>query len=105
MLAARADDGSTAAGHIEQALEHVGRVGDASTVHWLNFSPPNVDLHEMSVAMESRQSEEAMRQATAIKLPSSMATSRRAHFFMDRARVEMELGRAEASLKSLWSIG
>ncbi|MCX5303021.1 helix-turn-helix transcriptional regulator [Streptomyces sp. NBC_00160] len=103
VLAARADDGSTAASHIEQAREYVDRVGDASTVHWLNFSPANVDLHEMSVAMEMRQYEEAMRQAKAIKLPGSMATSRRAHFFIDRARVEMELGRADASLKSLWA--
>jgi hypothetical protein len=30
-----------------------------------------------------------------------MATSRRAHFLIDRARSEMELGKAEAALKSL----
>ncbi|MFC7928723.1 helix-turn-helix domain-containing protein [Streptomyces cinereoruber] len=103
VLAARAEDASTAADHIARAREYAGRVGDASKVHWLNFSPVNVVLHEMSVAMEMRQYDEALRQAKAIRLPASIATSRRAHFFIDRARVEMELGRSEPSLKSLWA--
>ncbi|MFJ6014439.1 helix-turn-helix domain-containing protein [Streptomyces sp. NPDC092952] len=103
VLAARAEYGGTAAAHIASAREYAGRAGDASRVHWLNFSPTNVDLHEMSVAMEMRQYDEALRQAKAIKLPASIATSRRAHYLIDRARLEMELGRPEASLKSLWA--
>ncbi|GHF77943.1 helix-turn-helix domain-containing protein [Streptomyces filamentosus] len=103
VLAARAEDESTAATHIASAREYAGRVGDASKVHWLNFGPVNVDLHEMSVAMEMRDYDEALRQAKAIKLPAGIATSRRAHYFIDRARVEMELGRSEASLRSLWA--
>ncbi|MFI8769211.1 helix-turn-helix domain-containing protein [Streptomyces sp. NPDC053792] len=103
VLAARAEDASAAADHIARAREYAGRVGDASKVHWLNFGPVNVALHEMTVAMEMRQYDEALRQAKAIKLPASIATSRRAHFFIDRARVEMELGRAELSLRSLWA--
>ncbi|MGQ4441256.1 transcriptional regulator, partial [Streptomyces violaceoruber] len=103
VLAARAEDASAAADHIARAREYAGRVGDASKVHWLNFGPVNVALHEMTVAMEMRQYDEALRQAKAIKLPTSIATSRRAHFFIDRARVEMELGKAEPSLRSLWA--
>ncbi|MFJ7192447.1 helix-turn-helix domain-containing protein [Streptomyces bacillaris] len=103
VLAARAEDASAASDHIARAREYAGRVGDASKVHWLNFGPVNVALHEMTVAMEMRQYDEALRQAKAIKLPASVATSRRAHFFIDRARVEMELGKAEASLRSLWA--
>jgi hypothetical protein len=72
-------------------------------VHWLNFGPVNIDLHEMSVAMEMRHYDVALRQAKAIKLPASIATSRRAHYFIDRARMEMELGHTKASLKSLWA--
>ncbi|NEB88935.1 helix-turn-helix transcriptional regulator [Streptomyces anulatus] len=103
VLAARAEEGNLAAEHIARAREYADRVGDASRVHWLNFSPVNVALHEMSVAMEMRQFDEALRQAKAIRLPASVATSRRAHYAIDRARVEMELGRGEQSLKSLWA--
>ncbi|MFD8063898.1 helix-turn-helix domain-containing protein [Streptomyces cyaneofuscatus] len=101
VLAARAGQAGLATDHIARAREHAERVGDASRVHWLNFGSTNVDLHEMSVAMEMRQYDEALRQAKAIRLPASIATSRRAHYFMDRARVELELGRSEASLKSM----
>ncbi|MFE1907409.1 helix-turn-helix domain-containing protein [Streptomyces gardneri] len=103
VLAARAEDASAAAAHIASAREYAGRVRDASRVHWLNFGPANVALHEMSVAMEMRHYDEALRQAKAIKLPAGIATSRRAHYFIDRARMEMELGYTEASLKSLWA--
>lgn len=101
VLAARAEKTNLAAEHISRAWEYAERVGDASVVHWLNFSPVNVALHEMSVAMEMRQYDEALRQAQAIRLPASIATSRRGHFFIDRARVELELGLGEASLKSM----
>ncbi|MER7851433.1 helix-turn-helix transcriptional regulator [Streptomyces bacillaris] len=101
VLAARAEQTSLAADHIAWAREYAARVGDASKVHWLNFSPANVSLHEMSVAIEARHYDEALRQARAIRLPASVATSRRAHYFIDRARVEMELGRGEPALKSL----
>ncbi|RST24608.1 XRE family transcriptional regulator [Streptomyces sp. WAC04770] len=101
VLAARAEKANLAAEHIARARECAERVGDASKLHWLNFSPANVALHEMSVAIELRQYDEALRQAKAIRLPASIATSRRAHFFVDRARVELELGRVEASLKSM----
>ncbi|WP_405929969.1 helix-turn-helix transcriptional regulator [Streptomyces griseus] len=103
VLAARAGHENLAAEHIARAREYADRVGDASKVHWLNFSPVNVALHEMSVAMEMRQYDEALRQAKAIRLPASVATSRRAHYAIDRARVEMELGRGEQSLKALWA--
>ncbi|MEU2146068.1 MULTISPECIES: helix-turn-helix domain-containing protein [Streptomyces albovinaceus subgroup] len=101
VLAARAEKANLAAEHIARAREYAERVGDVSKLHWLNFSPANVDLHEMSVSMELHQYDKALLQAKAIRLPASIATSRRAHFFIDRARVELELGRGEASLKSM----
>lgn len=43
-------------------------------------------------------------QAHAMKeLPASVPTSRRAHFLIDRARSEMETGRTDAALKSLFA--
>ncbi len=103
VLAARAETANLAADHIARAREYAEQVGDASRLHWLNFNAANVALHEMSVAMETRQYDEALRQAKALRLPASMATSRRAHYFIDRARVELELDQGDPSLKSLWA--
>ena len=36
-----------------------------------------------------------------VKLPAGLATSRRAHFLIDRARAEMETGRTDAALTHL----
>lgn len=101
VIAARADDETAVGTHIDEATALAGRVGDASDVHWLSFGPTNVAMHRMSAAVEMRHYDEALKQAKKIKPPAGMATSRRAHFLIDRARSEMELGRAEASLKSL----
>ncbi|MFF5276425.1 helix-turn-helix domain-containing protein [Streptomyces sp. NPDC000133] len=60
-----------------------------------------VALHRMSAAVEMRQYDEALTQARQIRLPSTMATSRRAHFLIDKARSEMETGRTEAALSSI----
>ncbi|MEV8626505.1 helix-turn-helix transcriptional regulator [Streptomyces sp. NPDC051079] len=101
VIAARANQQTALDTHIAEATTLAGRVGDASDVHWLSFGPTNVSMHRMSAAVEMRHYDEALKQALKIRPPASMATSRRAHFLIDRARSEMELGRAEASLKSL----
>ncbi|MFE0699105.1 helix-turn-helix domain-containing protein [Streptomyces sp. NPDC058872] len=101
VIAARADDETAVDAHIEEATAVAGRVGDASDVHWLSFGPTNVAMHRMSAAVEMHHYDEALKQAKKIQPPAGMATSRRAHFLIDRARSEMELGHTEASLKSL----
>ncbi|MFE5710594.1 helix-turn-helix domain-containing protein [Streptomyces sp. NPDC056501] len=101
VIAARAEDESAVATHIAEASAYAARVGEAADVHWLSFGPTNVAMHSMSAAVEMRHFDDALKQAKQIRPPASLATSRRAHFLIDKARSEMELGRAEASLKSL----
>jgi transcriptional regulator with XRE-family HTH domain len=101
VIAARARQTSTVVSHISEARQIAQRIGDASDVHWLSFGPTNVMLHRMSAAVEMRHYDAALTQARRIKLPPSLATSRRAHFFIDRARTEMETGHTEAALQSL----
>ncbi|MCX5229653.1 helix-turn-helix domain-containing protein [Streptomyces sp. NBC_00233] len=101
VIAARAEDKAAVKTHITEARAYAARVGEAADVHWLSFGPTNVAMHEMSASVEMRHFDNALKQAKQIKPPASMATSRRAHFLIDKARSEMELGRAEASLKSL----
>jgi transcriptional regulator with XRE-family HTH domain len=101
VIAARARDADLADTHLAEAAGLAEQTGDASDVHWLSFGPANVSLHRMSTAVEMRHYAHALRQARDIDLPASLATSRRAHFYVDRARSEMETGRTEAALASL----
>jgi hypothetical protein len=45
--------------------------------------------------------DDALKQASNVRLPASLATSRRAHFLIDRARTEMETGRTSNALEHL----
>lgn len=101
VIAARAGDQTAVDTHISEARQCAERTGDASEVHWLSFSQTNVSLHEMSAAVEMRQYDDALVQARQISLPATFATSRRAHFLIDRARSEMETGRTEAALGTI----
>ncbi|MER7405739.1 helix-turn-helix transcriptional regulator [Streptomyces sp. NPDC000070] len=101
VITARAGDEGAVKLHIEEARRIAKRIGDASEVHWLSFGPTNVVLHKMSAAVEMRQYDDALKQARKIKLPSRLATSRRSHFLIDKARTEMETGYTDGALKSL----
>lgn len=102
VIAARARQTGTVISHISEAREIAKRIGDASDVHWLSFGPTNVRLlHRMSAAVEMRHYDAALKQARKMRVPVSLATSRRAHFLIDRARTEMETGHVEAALEHL----
>jgi transcriptional regulator with XRE-family HTH domain len=101
VISARAHDEAAVELHIGEARRIAKRIGDASEVHWLSFGPTNVALHKMSAAVEMRQYDDALKQARKIKLPTRLATSRRAHFLIDRARTEMETGHTDGALKSM----
>jgi transcriptional regulator with XRE-family HTH domain len=101
VIAARAEDVTAVVQHISEARKIAKRIGDASDVHWLSFGPTNVNLHRMSAAVEMGQYDSAMKQARRVRLPASLATSRRAHFLIDQARTEMETGHTDAALEHL----
>ncbi|MEU0942313.1 helix-turn-helix transcriptional regulator [Streptomyces canus] len=101
VICARAEDATGVERHIAEARRIAKRIGDASDVHWLSFGPTNVALHRMSALVEMREFDDALTQARKIRLPNKLATSRRAHFLIDRARTEMETGLTEDALKSL----
>lgn len=101
VIAARAREKTLLTSHIDQASEIADRIGDASDVHWLSFGPANVAMHKVSAAVEMGLYSDALCQARVLRLPTSVAVSRRAHFLIDRARAEMETGYTEAALNSL----
>jgi transcriptional regulator with XRE-family HTH domain len=101
VISARAENQTAVDLHISEARRIAKRIGDASDVHWLSFGPTNVALHKMSAAVEMHQYDEALKQARTMKLPTQLATSRRAHFLIDRARAEMETGFNDKALEHL----
>jgi XRE family transcriptional regulator, fatty acid utilization regulator len=101
VICARAGDQTAVSRHITEARTIAKRTGDASGVHWLSFGPTNVALHRMSAAVEMGQYDDALKQAKKMRLPTKLATSRRAHFLIDRARTEMETGLADKALVHL----
>lgn len=101
VICARASDSAAVDRHIAEARQIAKRIGDASDVHWLSFGPTNVALHKMSAAVEMHQYDDALKQARKMRLPAKLATSRRAHFLIDRARTEMETGFTEKALDHL----
>jgi transcriptional regulator with XRE-family HTH domain len=101
VICARAKDKTAVGRHITEARSIAKRTGDASDVHWLSFGPTNVALHQMSAEVEMGQYDEALKQARKMRLPASLATSRRAHFLIDTARTEMETGHTGQALEHL----
>jgi transcriptional regulator with XRE-family HTH domain len=101
IIAARARQAGTVTAHLEQAAEYAARTGEAGHVHFLSFGPTNVAVHDVSASVEMRQYDVALRKAAAVNPPRDWAMSRVAHFHVDRARCEMEVGRTDAALRSL----
>ncbi|MFD1828308.1 MULTISPECIES: helix-turn-helix domain-containing protein [Streptomyces] len=101
VIAARAGDRGAVESHLERAGEIARRTGEVGSVHWLSFGPANVGAHEVFARLELRQYDEALAAARAVRPPHGWAASRRAALLVDRARAEMETGRAEAALASL----
>ncbi|MFJ4717275.1 helix-turn-helix domain-containing protein [Streptomyces sp. NPDC088785] len=101
VIAARARDGATVQRHLKEAKRIAKQTGDASEIHWLSFGPANVAIHEVSALGELREYGRAVEKARKVRLPKTWAVSRKAHFYIDRARSEMEIGRSDAALRSL----
>ena len=60
--------------------------GDGNVL-WTVFGPTNVDLHAMSIEMESGEASQALRQADRIDIEASPSLERQTTFYLDVARV------------------
>ncbi|MBO8186511.1 helix-turn-helix domain-containing protein [Streptomyces spirodelae] len=101
VIAARAHDANAVDSHLREAASYAERTGEAERVYWLSFGPANVAVHEVSAQVEMRRYGKALEKSRGVRLPHGWPMSRRAHFYVDRARAEMETGRGDAALESL----
>ncbi|MFI8852586.1 helix-turn-helix transcriptional regulator [Streptomyces sp. 891-h] len=101
VIAARAHDADAVDSHLREAAAYAERTGEAERVYWLSFGPANVAVHEVSAQVEMRRYGMALEKSRGVRLPHGWPMSRRAHFYVDRARAEMETGRCDAALESV----
>ncbi|MGI5353066.1 helix-turn-helix domain-containing protein [Streptomyces sp. CA-250714] len=101
VIAARAHDADAVESHLRDAASYAERTGEAERVYWLSFGPANVAVHEVSAQVEMRRYGKALEKSRSVRLPNGWPMSRRAHFYVDRARAEMETGRCDAALESV----
>ncbi|MFF7991783.1 helix-turn-helix domain-containing protein [Kitasatospora xanthocidica] len=101
VLAARAGDGDTAAGHIAEAARAADATGEATRVHWLSFGPTNVATHRVSVLTEQCQYGEALEAAAGLTIPADWPASRVAAHLAEVARAQLWTGRTDQAEQTL----
>lgn len=107
ILAARASR-TAGPGSAQQAWAHMqaarlvaDRMGRDRNDYGLAFGPSNVTQHEIAVAVELEDGDEAVRRAAQVKLPDSVPSVRRGHHYIDLARGYVMTGDLTGGLRYL----
>jgi transcriptional regulator with XRE-family HTH domain len=87
--------------HLDAAREIAIRMGGDRNDYGLAFGPSNVTQHEVAVAVELEDGEEAVRRSRAFRLAPSVPPVRRGHHYIDLARGYLMAGDNEGSLRCL----
>jgi DNA-binding XRE family transcriptional regulator len=101
ILAARADDVGAAEGHIAEAARAARGVSEG-VYRGTAFGPASVQIHRLSLAVESHDFAAALRVGEGWTPPATVPAERRSHFFVDLARAQKAAGHADESLASLY---
>jgi transcriptional regulator with XRE-family HTH domain len=86
ILAARGGRASRAWDSLSRAREISGRIGRDTDDYGLLFGPANVAIHEVAVAVELGDADEAIRRGADLTLPASVARERTSHHYIDLSR-------------------
>jgi transcriptional regulator with XRE-family HTH domain len=72
--------------HVEAARLVAARIGADRNDYGLAFGPSNVAQHEVAVAVELEDGDEAVKRSRKVRLGASVPSVRRGHHYMDLAR-------------------
>lgn len=86
IMAARGGRASPAWDAISRAREVSGRTGRETQDYGLLFGPANVAIHEVAVAVELGDADEAIRRSAGLTLPASVPRERSSHHYIDLSR-------------------
>lgn len=86
ILAARDNRSSLAWDHMAEAREVADRLGRDTPDYGLLFGPTNTAIHEVAVAVELGDADEAIRRGADLELPPTLSAERTSHHFIDLGR-------------------
>lgn len=86
IMAARGGRASPAWDGISRAREVADRVGRDTLDYGLLFGPTNVAIHEVAVAVELGDADEAIRRGAHLTLPVDLSRERSSHHYIDLSR-------------------
>jgi tetratricopeptide (TPR) repeat protein len=93
VIASRVNDPDAAYGHLEQAGQVAGRLGEGRNDYNTEFGPANVGLYEIAVAVELGDAGRALRAAAGVDATGLSAER--------RARMLIDVGRAHAQRRQV----
>ncbi|HXP21324.1 MAG TPA: helix-turn-helix transcriptional regulator [Streptosporangiaceae bacterium] len=86
IMAARGGRPSPAWDAMSRAREISGRLARDTTDYGLLFGPANVAIHEVAVAVELEDADEAIRRGAHLTLPAALPRERSSHHYIDLSR-------------------
>jgi hypothetical protein len=86
IMAARAGQTAPAWSSMEQARQVADQIGHDTRDYGLLFGPANVGIHEVAVAVELGDADEAVRRAATLALPADLPRERSSHHYIDLSR-------------------
>jgi tetratricopeptide (TPR) repeat protein len=100
VIASRVNDPDAAYSHLERAAQVAARLGEGRNDYNTEFSPANVGLHEISVAVELGDAGRALRAAATVDT-SGLSAERRARTLIDVARAHAQRRKVHEAVTAL----
>jgi len=101
LAAARREDADTARALLDEAANTARRVGDQTNAAWTAFSPTNVVLHRVAVAVALGDAGTAVRLAATVNLDQLPIPERKAMLLLDTAKALTQWGKYEKALNAI----
>lgn len=98
IMAARGGQAGAAWEHAGAAREVANRLGRDTRDYGLLFGPTNVAIHEVAVAVELGDADQAIRNGADLALPVGLPRERSSHHFIDLSRAWLWQGNTEKAL-------
>jgi transcriptional regulator with XRE-family HTH domain len=100
VIAARLNDPDAAYGHLEQASQIAGQLGEGRNDYNTEFGPANVGLYEIAVAVELGDAGRALRAAVTVDT-TGLSAERRARMLIDVARAHAQRRQVRGAVAAL----
>jgi transcriptional regulator with XRE-family HTH domain len=98
IMAARGGQAGAAWEHAGSAREVASRLGRDTRDYGLLFGPTNVAIHEVAVAVELGDADQAIRHGANLTLPNDLPRERSSHHFIDLSRAWLWQGNTPKAL-------